>query len=148
MHVQYLGLPSTITCGDILFVLGHQICPVSDRHTLPYSSITSTYWAMQVIVFIALITVNSYFHRIPHSLQCTSASTPPLFLTAKKMIPAPISERMKLQLREGSDLYKVAQLVRGHRRDSLGPLTAPPTHTQTGDRKRRCSPPQTPDSCT
>lgn len=136
MHVQYLGLPSTITCGDIFFVLGHQICPVSDRHTLPYSSITSTYWAMQVIVFIALITVNSYFHRILHSLQCTSASMPPLFLTAKKMIPAPISEGMKLQLREGSDWYKVAQLVRGHRRDSLGPLTAPSSHSNRRQEKK------------
>ena len=102
---------------------------------------------MQVIVIIALITVNSYFHGILHSLQSTSASTPPLFLSAKKMIPAPISEEMKLQLREGSDLHKVARPVRGHRQDSLGPLTAPPA-TQTGDRKRRCSPPQTPDSCT
>lgn len=112
-------------------------CPMSS-FALPCSSIASACGPRLAAVIIAVVTVIPYLYCTHHSLQHALYPTPPLILSSQ-MIPDPVSEGMKLGLREGKQCVQGGAASQGNHQDSEGPQN-PPTTIQTGDRKKGSRP--------
>lgn len=104
--------------------------------THPCSSIASACRAMHAVVMIAIVTVIPYLDCTHHSLQHALHPTPPLILSSQEMIPDPVSEKMKLGLREGKRFVQGGTASKGHHQDSNESSEPSHHHSNRGQEKR------------